>query len=108
MAYDGSIRINTKIDGKGFDTGVKRMMSSLGSLAASLGVVFVAGWQLWSRNVQRKQVGRFRYGEAGKASTVSFLQLHQRRFSANDERTASLQKHACPWLQYGTASDACL
>jgi len=44
MAYDGSIRINTKIDGKGFDTGVKRMMSSLGSLAASLGVVFgVAG-----------------------------------------------------------------
>ena len=33
-----------KIDGKGFDTGVKRMMSSLGSLAASLGVVFgVAG-----------------------------------------------------------------
>jgi len=44
MAYDGSIRINTKIDGKGFDTGIKRMMSSLGSLAASLGVVFgVAG-----------------------------------------------------------------
>ena len=40
MAYDGSIRINTKIDGKGFNTGVKSMMSSLGSLAAALGVTF--------------------------------------------------------------------
>ena len=38
MAYDDSIRINTKIDGKGFETGIKRMMSSLGSLAAALGV----------------------------------------------------------------------
>lgn len=40
MAYDGSIRINTKIDGKGFNTGVKSMMASLGSLAAAIGVVF--------------------------------------------------------------------
>ena len=40
MAYDGSIRINTRIDGKGFNTGVKSMMASLGSLAAAIGVVF--------------------------------------------------------------------
>ena len=40
MAYDGSIRINTKIDGKGFNTGIKGMMASLGSLAAAIGVVF--------------------------------------------------------------------
>lgn len=38
--YDGSIRINTRIDGKGFDTGVKGMMSSLGRLAATIGAVF--------------------------------------------------------------------
>ena len=44
MAYDGSIRINTKIDGKGFNSGIKMMMSSLGGLAAALGVAFsVAG-----------------------------------------------------------------
>jgi len=40
LAYDGSIRINTRIDGKGFDTGVKGMMSSLGRLAATIGAVF--------------------------------------------------------------------
>lgn len=40
MAYDGSIRINTRIDGKGFNTGVKSMMASLGSLAAAIGVAF--------------------------------------------------------------------
>lgn len=40
MAYDGSIRINTKIDGKGFNTGIKGMMASLGSLAAAIGVAF--------------------------------------------------------------------
>lgn len=40
MAYDGSIRINTKIDGKGFNSGIKGMMASLGSLAAAIGVVF--------------------------------------------------------------------
>lgn len=43
MAYDGSIRINTRIDAKGFNAGVKSMMGSLGSLAAAFGVAFSVG-----------------------------------------------------------------
>jgi hypothetical protein len=40
MAYDGSVRINTTIDTKGFNKGIKSMMGSLGSLATMLGVTF--------------------------------------------------------------------
>lgn len=38
--YDGSIRINTKVNTSGFDTGVKSMTASLGKLAAAVGVAF--------------------------------------------------------------------
>jgi len=40
MAYDGSVRINTTIDTKGFNKGIKSMMGSLGNLATMLGVTF--------------------------------------------------------------------
>lgn len=112
MAYDGSIRINTQIDGKGFNTGVKSMMASLGSLAAAIGVAFSvqqmlqfgktgvqtamqmeAGWQglRYMANA---------YGKDFRNHIKEFLNRYRRWLSANDERTASLQKYACPWLQH--------
>lgn len=42
--YDGSIRINTRIDGRGFNAGMKSMIGTLGKFAAMAGVAFgVAG-----------------------------------------------------------------
>lgn len=38
--YDGSIRINTKLNTQGFNTGMQRMTASLGKLAATIGVAF--------------------------------------------------------------------
>jgi hypothetical protein len=43
MAYDGSIRIDTSIDGKGFNTGVDKLIGSLKPLAAAIGVTFGLG-----------------------------------------------------------------
>lgn len=44
MAVDGNILIRTKIDGKGFNDGMKSMMGGLGKLATALGVTFgIAG-----------------------------------------------------------------
>ena len=41
MAYDGSIRINTRLDAKGFNSGVRSMMGGLGKLATMLGGLIV-------------------------------------------------------------------
>lgn len=41
--YDGSIRINTKLNTQGFTTGVQRMTASLGRLAAAVGIAFSVG-----------------------------------------------------------------
>ncbi len=38
--YDGSIRIDTKIDSKGFNAGLNRMISSLKRLAVAAGIAF--------------------------------------------------------------------
>jgi len=38
--YDGSIRINTKIDSKGYTRGVNTIKSSLGGLARAVGIAF--------------------------------------------------------------------
>jgi phage-related protein len=43
LGYDGSIRIDSKIDSKGFNTGIKSMMSSLKGLAAAVGLAFGVG-----------------------------------------------------------------
>lgn len=43
MAYDGTIRIDTRVDGKGFNTGVKGMMGSLKGIAAAVGIAFGVG-----------------------------------------------------------------
>lgn len=40
MAVDGQIKIRTKIDSKGFNTGMRSMMASLGKLAGAIGLVF--------------------------------------------------------------------
>lgn len=39
-SYDGSIRINTKLNTQGFNTGINSMMKSLGKLAAAVGIAF--------------------------------------------------------------------
>lgn len=41
--YDGSIRIDSKIETKGFNAGIKSMMSSLKGLAAAVGLAFGIG-----------------------------------------------------------------
>lgn len=38
--YDGSIRIDTRIDSRGFNTGMKSLMSTLGKFAGVVGVAF--------------------------------------------------------------------
>lgn len=38
--YDGTIRIDSSIDGKGFNTGIKGIMGSLKGLAAAVGIAF--------------------------------------------------------------------
>ena len=38
--YDGSININTKINEKGFNSGISSMMGSLKGLAAAVGIAF--------------------------------------------------------------------
>lgn len=38
--YDGSIRINTKLNTDGFNTGIKSMLSSLGGITRALGIAF--------------------------------------------------------------------
>ena len=43
MQYDGSINIDSRIDSKGFNAGIKAMMSSLKGLAAAVGVAFGIG-----------------------------------------------------------------
>lgn len=43
MAYDGTIRIDTRVDGKGFNQGVKGMMGSLKGMAAAVGIAFGVG-----------------------------------------------------------------
>lgn len=43
MAYDGTIRIDTRVDGKGFNSGVKNMMGSLKGMAAAVGIAFGVG-----------------------------------------------------------------
>lgn len=43
MGYDGSIRIDTRVDGKGFNQGVKGMMGSLKGMAAAVGIAFGVG-----------------------------------------------------------------
>jgi len=40
MVYDGSIRIDTRIDSRGFNAGVKSMIAALRPLAAAIGAVF--------------------------------------------------------------------
>ena len=42
MNYDGSIRIDSRIDSKGFNAGIKGMIASVGKLAAAIGVAFAA------------------------------------------------------------------
>lgn len=39
-AYDGSIRINTKLNTQGFDAGIRNMTASFGKLAAIFGIAF--------------------------------------------------------------------
>ena len=41
--YDGSIRIDTSIDGRGFNSGIKGIMGSLKGLAAAIGIAFGVG-----------------------------------------------------------------
>ena len=41
--YDGTIRIDTSIDGKGFNSGVKGILGSLKGLAAAVGIAFGVG-----------------------------------------------------------------
>jgi len=41
--YDGSIRIDTSIDGRGFNSGIKGIMGSLKGLAAAIGMAFGVG-----------------------------------------------------------------
>jgi hypothetical protein len=43
MGYDGSIRIDTRIDSKGFNAGIKGMTNALGKMAAAVGVAFGIG-----------------------------------------------------------------
>lgn len=38
--YDGSIKIDTKIDAKNFNTGIKKITGSLKNLAGAVGVAF--------------------------------------------------------------------
>lgn len=57
MAVDGQIWIRTKIDSKGFNSGMKSMLGSLGKLAGALGVVFGVS-QLVSFGKQSVEVAR--------------------------------------------------
>lgn len=41
--YDGAIRINTKLNTQGFNTGIQSMTASLGKLAAAVGIAFSVG-----------------------------------------------------------------
>lgn len=41
--YDGSIRIDTRIDSRGFNTGIKSMIGTLGKFASAVGVAFGIG-----------------------------------------------------------------
>jgi hypothetical protein len=38
--YDGSIRIDTSLDSKGFNAGIQRMTTALGNMAAAIGITF--------------------------------------------------------------------
>lgn len=74
-SYDGSIRINTRIDSKGFNAGVKSMMNSLGSLAASFGVAFgIAGLVAFGK----KSVETAKQMEAGWQGLVYTARAHGR------------------------------
>ena len=43
MQYDGSININSKIDERGFNVGIKSMTASVMKLAAAVGIAFGIG-----------------------------------------------------------------
>jgi hypothetical protein len=42
-AYDGSIRIDTRIDSRGFNTGIRAMVNGVKGLAAAIGIAFGVG-----------------------------------------------------------------